>query len=58
MTMEEIVAGIKGTDTSLYFQSTQSCRKLLSRERHPPIDGIIESGVLPRLVKFLDYNDQ
>ena len=58
MTMVEIINGIQGTDSSMYFQCTQACRKLLSRERHPPIDDIIKAGVLPQLVKFLDFNDK
>ena len=45
MTMVEIINGIQGTDSSNYFQCTQACRKLLSRERHPPIDDIIKAGV-------------
>lgn len=58
MSMEEMIAGIRGSDSSLHFQCTQACRKLLSRERHPPIDDIIKAGVLPYLAKFLDYNDR
>ena len=30
---------------------------MLSRERNPPIDDVIRSGILPRLVAFLERDD-
>ena len=30
---------------------------MLSRERNPPIDDVIRSGILSRLVAFLDRDD-
>lgn len=58
MTMIEIINGIHGNVVNTQFLCTQSARKLLSREKHPPIDDIIEAGVVPRLVEFLQYNDR
>lgn len=53
LTMQEIISGIRGNDPEHQFVCTQAARKMLSRERHPPIDDIIKAGVIPRLVEFL-----
>nr|KAG5693482.1 hypothetical protein BaRGS_006472 [Batillaria attramentaria] len=52
--LEEIVAGIRGSDPEKQFEATQACRKMLSKERSPPINDVIKTGVIPRLVSFLD----
>ncbi|XP_076466336.1 importin subunit alpha-5-like [Babylonia areolata] len=52
-TLQEIIAGIQGEDTDKQFEATQACRKMLSRERNPPIGDVIKAGVVPRLVTFL-----
>lgn len=56
--MPEMIAGINGTDSETQMQATQAVRKLLSKERNPPIDDIIQSGVIPRLVEFLGHADR
>ena len=58
LSMVEIIQGIQGNDHNMQFQCTQSARKLLSREKHPPINDIITSGVIPRLIHFLEYSDR
>jgi len=37
----------------MQFQSCQNTRKILSRERHPPIDLVIKAKVVPRCIEFL-----
>lgn len=33
-------------------------RKILAVDRNPPIDLVVESGVVPRLIEFLNRYDQ
>lgn len=52
--VNDIVAGMKSPDETIQLQATQTCRKLLSREKHPPIDAMISRGVVPRCVELLN----
>ncbi|XP_015123786.1 importin subunit alpha [Diachasma alloeum] len=56
MSIDEIVAGMNGLDEVLQLQATQACRKMLSREKHPPIDIMISKGIVPRCIEFLSYH--
>lgn len=51
------MANAGSTDTTIQLAAVQSARKLLSSDRNPPIDALIESGILPILVHCLDRHD-
>ena len=57
MTSEEILFGLMSKDEDIQFKATQACRKALSREKNPPIDHMIRSGVVPKFVEFLTRFD-
>lgn len=54
-TVEEIIEGMSSSDDHVLLAATQSARKTLSRERNPPIDIMIKSGIVPRCVEFLSH---
>eukprot|EP01132_Coremiostelium_polycephalum_P010933 gene10933-13391_t len=55
--LPSMVAGVNSDDPEQILFATQAFRKLLSIEKSPPIDQVIKTGIVPRLVKFL-YMDQ
>ncbi|KHG14170.1 Importin subunit alpha-1 -like protein [Gossypium arboreum] len=52
-----MVAGVWSSNGSAQLEATTQFRKLLSIERSPPIDEVIQSGVVPRFVEFLMRED-
>lgn len=57
MSLEDIVRGLTSPEPDCQLEATQSARKILSRERHPPIDAMIQAGVVPVLVNSLNRDD-
>ncbi|KAM5228487.1 importin subunit alpha-8 [Ctenodactylus gundi] len=53
LTLDKIIKGVNSSDPALCFQATQAARKLLSREKNPPLQMMVEAGLVPRLVEFL-----
>jgi hypothetical protein len=49
--------GILSNDTSIQLENTRCFRILLSIEQNPPIQQIIDIGIVPRFIEFLNRND-
>ncbi|XP_034292435.1 importin subunit alpha-8 [Pantherophis guttatus] len=57
ISMIDIVELIQSDDLFLQLKAAQAVRKMLSKQKNPPIDQVIESGIIPKLVEFLYYHD-
>ncbi|XP_066597574.1 importin subunit alpha-3 [Prorops nasuta] len=56
--LEDLVLKATSSDPTIQLQAVQQARKLLSSDRNPPIDPLIESNILPVLVRCLEpHND-
>ncbi|XP_030085800.1 importin subunit alpha-8 isoform X1 [Serinus canaria] len=55
--LEEILEAVNAEDTQLQLLATQATRRLLSKHKDPPINQIIELGIIPRMVEFLGHAD-
>ncbi|KAN0018670.1 hypothetical protein ACTFIV_007479 [Dictyostelium citrinum] len=55
--LPSLVAEINSENPDLILKSTTAFRKLLSIEKSPPIEEVIKTGIVPRLVKFLYMQD-
>lgn len=58
ISLEQLVLQASCTDNPpLQLSAVQAARKLLSSDRNPPIDSLIQSGVLPALVECLKQQE-
>ncbi|KAK7706356.1 Importin subunit alpha-1 [Diaporthe eres] len=51
--LPQMVQGVFSDQIDLQIQATTRFRKLLSKERNPPIEEVIKTGVVSRFVEFL-----
>lgn len=57
LTMDEIIAALNSKNPRRQFIGMQGARRLLSRERNPPIDIFIGHGIVPKCIRFLANSD-
>ncbi|XP_011188423.1 importin subunit alpha [Zeugodacus cucurbitae] len=57
MSIDEMVASMNSQDVERQFLGMQSARKMLSRERNPPIDLMIGHGIVPICIRFLQNHE-
>uniref|UniRef100_A0A1J3G096 Importin subunit alpha n=1 Tax=Noccaea caerulescens TaxID=107243 RepID=A0A1J3G096_NOCCA len=55
--LPDMVAGIWSEDSNLQLEAITLLRKLLSIEQNPPINDVVQSGIVPRVVTFLLRDD-
>eukprot|EP01083_Nonionella_stella_P016876 47118_1 len=55
--LPRFVSGCFTEHKATIFECTQQIRKLLSFSHNAPIGQVIESGIVPRLIQFLRWND-
>ncbi|CAO2203442.1 unnamed protein product [Urochloa humidicola] len=56
--LPQLVQGLSSDDSSLQFEAIKELRELLSIERKPPIQEVIDSGAVPFFVQLLSRDDR
>lgn len=54
LSIDEIVNYMNSSDEVSQLMAIKTCRKLLSRDQNPPINDVIEGGIVPRCIQLLD----
>ncbi|XP_010178681.1 PREDICTED: importin subunit alpha-5-like, partial [Mesitornis unicolor] len=57
LSLDDIVEALNGSNEELQLEATQAARRMLSRQKDPPINQVIKLGIIPRLVEFLSRAD-
>jgi len=55
--LPDILAGINSLDLRLHLEKVIEVRKMLSVPKNPPIQEIIDAGIVPKLIWFLASNE-
>jgi len=55
--LPNLVQSVASNDSNLQLEATREFRKLLSIEKNPPIQEIINAGVVPRFIQFLSFSN-
>jgi hypothetical protein len=56
LNLNEIISKSQNSDLTICFEGIRSARKILSIDRNPPIDNLINLNFLPILVQCLSYD--
>jgi len=56
--IKDLVNGVNSNDPQKRLAATVEFRRMLSVEDAPPIQAVINSGVVPRLMQFLSYKNE
>merc|ERR1712087_527081 len=56
--IDQLVSKVHSNNSNDRLQATIEFRRMLSVEDSPPIQDVIDSGVVPRLMEFLAYNNE
>lgn len=55
--IEQALPNLMSDDPEKQLMSTTTIRRLLSMDRNPPIDAVLDAGCLPRLIQFLSFDN-